>query len=343
MERVMSELIWYFNNKVNLEVHLVLYGITREIFYSLPDSIIIHKPTFTFKNQLRFYYSIRTMFFVRKAVKSIKPKSILSFGEYWNSFCILALLGLSYPIYVSDRSQPDKSLGKFHDSLRHCLYPKAKGLILQTIKARDIYLSANNHSNIAIIGNPIRQLNNTNSITRQKIVVMVGRLIKSKNQDLLIEIFSHLNKPDWRLMIVGYDHMKQENMQRLKDLAIKLNVDKQVIFTGKHDNMEEIYFGSSIFAFTSSSEGFPNVIGEAMSASLPVVAFDCMAGPAEMISDGVNGYLVPLFDTNTFQEKLLNLMNDEGLRIRMGNNAKKSIMRFSSEIICESFFRFITA
>ena len=60
MERVMTELAWHFTTKRDLEVHLVLYGITREIFYSIPGNIIIHKPTFLFKNRFRFYYTIKT-------------------------------------------------------------------------------------------------------------------------------------------------------------------------------------------------------------------------------------------------------------------------------------------
>ena len=108
---------------------------------------------------------------------------------------------------------------------------------------------------------------------------MVGRLIKTKHQDKLIEMFAKVSLPDWKLIIVGYDHLKQHNMERLKELAKNLDIEQRVVFTGKQDNIDEIYSKSSIFAFTSSSEGFPNVIGEAMAAGLPVIAFDCVAGP----------------------------------------------------------------
>jgi len=342
MERVMSELAHYFAAREEVEVHLVLYGISREIFYPVPDNILVSVPRFRFNNRWRLWYTVKTMFFLRATIKKIKPDSILSFGEYWNNFVLLSLLGLKYPVFVSDRSQPDKSLGWFHDTLRHLIYPTARGIICQTERAKEIFLSRKKHSNIAVIGNPIKDLKPISETTqREKNVLMVGRLIKSKHQDKLIEMFAKVGLPDWKLIIVGYDHLKQHNMIRLKELAIKLGIEQRVIFLGKQENVEEIYYKSSIFAFTSSSEGFPNAIGEAMSAGLPVVAFDCVAGPSEMITDGHNGFLIPLFDFRQFEERLAALMNDESLRAKLGSNAKESIKKYSSETICKAFYKFV--
>jgi len=222
------------------------------------------------------------------------------------------------------------------------IYPTARGIICQTERAKEIFLTRNKHSNIAVIGNPIKDLKPISETTqREKNVLMVGRLIKSKHQDKLIEMFAKVSLPDWKLIIVGYDHLKQHNMLRLKELAINLGIDHRVVFMGKQENVEEIYLESSIFAFTSSSEGFPNAIGEAMSAGLPVVAFDCVAGPSEMITDGHNGFLIPLFDFRQFEERLAALMNDESLRAKLGSNAKESIKKYSSETICKAFYKFV--
>ena len=86
MERVMSELSWHFSKKKEVELHLVLYGIKQEIFYTLPDNVIIHKPTFRFKNSFRLIYTLKTLGYLRKTISRIRPDSVLSFGEYWNSF-----------------------------------------------------------------------------------------------------------------------------------------------------------------------------------------------------------------------------------------------------------------
>ena len=141
MERVMSEIINYISSKKEYNVHLVLYGIKRELFYSISDDIIIHKPEFEFDNSKRFYSTVKTVYFLRKTIKKINPISVLSFGERWNNIVLLSLIGVSVPVYVSDRSQPNKSLGFKDDLLRKLLYPRAKGVIVQTQKALDIFQS----------------------------------------------------------------------------------------------------------------------------------------------------------------------------------------------------------
>ena len=343
MERVMSELSQYMCNQSFVEVHLVMYGINPELFYSVPSNLIIHQPDWKFKNSKRIWHTIKRLFYLRKTIKKINPTTVLSFGEYWNSFVLLALFRLKYPLFVSDRCQPDKSLGRLHDFLRNWLYPKATGVIAQTNVAKDIYVKQFNHSNIKVIGNPIRQIVSVSKtiIEKENIVLSIGRLINTKHFDLLIDIFLRIAMPDWKLVIVGGDALKQNNLKKLTEKIKSLNADDKIILTGNISNVEEWYFKSKIFAFTSSSEGFPNVLGEAMSAGMPVIAFDCVAGPADMIDDGANGYLIELFDTFSFENKLKKLMNDESLRIEFGKKARQKISNFSVEVIGKSFYETI--
>lgn len=342
MERVMAELIWYFSKR-EIGVDLILFGIKRDVFYEIPHSVNIYRPSFTFNNKYRFVYTLRTMLFLRSQIKQINPPVILSFGELWNNMVLLSTYGLITPIYVSDRAQPDKSLGRLHDYLRSWLYPKAKGIILQSEKAKHNFTNyiTGKNPNIKVIGNPIREIQPKAGLKRKKTVLMVARLIRSKHQDRLIRIFATIDKPDWQLVLVGYDHLKQNNMEPLKTLAKSLGVADRVVFAGKQDDIDHFLLTSSIFAFTSSSEGFPNAIGEAMSAGLPVVAYDCIAGPSEMIQDGYSGFLIPLFDDESFRQKLVLLMENEGLRKSIGDKAKDTIKQFAVEQIGEKFFKFI--
>jgi glycosyltransferase involved in cell wall biosynthesis len=341
MERVVSELIQNFSKKQNTEIHLVLYGIKRDIFYSLPPNIYVHKPDFEFNNNFRILSTFRTILFLRKIVTEINPSAILSFGERWNSFVLIALKGKSYPIFVSDRCQPNKSLGKLHDFLRIKLYQNVKGIIAQTEIAKSIYLKQFNHQNIKVIGNPIRQISNPQNIQKENIVLTVGRLINSKHHDDLIRIFVKLNMPNWKLIIVGDNALKQNNKERLKNLVENLKAEHQVILAGNQIDVDSYYLKSKIFAFTSSSEGFPNVIGEAQSAGLPVVAFDCIAGPSDLIENEKNGFLIPLFDYPLFEEKLRLLMENASLIDSMGIEAKKSVKKYEAQLISEKFYQFI--
>lgn len=342
MERVMSELAAHFCQKPESDVHLVLYGINREIFYTLPENLTVHRPPFAFDNNKRLLSTLKTLWFVRQTVRRLNPDSVLSFGEYWNNFVLLALYGLRYPVYVSDRCQPDKSLGRVQDRLRKMLYPKAAGVIAQTIHAKRIYESMYRQPNITVIGNPIRSIAPQATVEREKIVLSVGRLIATKHHDELIRLFVRVRRPDWKLIIVGDDAIKQQNKRRLQALIEELGATDCVELAGKRNDVENFYLRSSIFAFTSSSEGFPNVIGEAQSAGLPVVAFDCIAGPSDMIQDGQNGFLVPLFNYELFAERLAALMDDAALRQRMGQAAQQSIRQFSADAIGEKFYALLT-
>ena len=342
MERVMSELASYFCTNPEIEVHLLLYGIKPEIFYHLHERIILHKPHFVFNNNRRIWYSIKTMIFLRKKVNSLKPDTVLSFGEYWNSFVLIALYGLKFRVFVSDRCQPDKSLGGLHNFLRRYLYPRAAGVIIQTEKAREIYQRMIPGTKLTVIGNPIRSIGIHNDIPKENIILSVGRLIRSKHHDELIRLFVAMREPGWKLIIIGDDAIKQQNKANLQALIKELKAEDKVVLTGSVSDVDSYYKKSKIFAFTSSSEGFPNVIGEAMSAGIPVIAFDCVAGPAEIITDGYDGILVPLYDYNLYSLKLKELMNNTDKQKILGINAITSIKKFDAFSIGEKYLQLIT-
>ena len=254
---------------------------------------------------------------------------------------MLALYGLKFPIFISDRCRPNKSFGKLHDTLRKWLYPQAAGVIAQTKKAKEIYATQFKNDNVVVIGNPVRQIESRQA-ERENIVVSVGRLIDTKNYDQLIEIFSKIDVAGWKLVIVGGDALKQKNSMKLQQQINDLGLQDKIILAGTQKDVESYLMKSKIFAFTSCSEGFPNVIGEAMSAGLPVVAYDCIAGPSDMILDGENGFLIPLFDKEMFVGKLKDLMENNDKISSMGTNAKKSMERFSTDKVCEAYYRVLT-
>lgn len=342
MERVMTEIAWNFSRRNDIELHLLMFGKDRNIFYDIPQNIIIHKPSFQYTNGQRVWFTLRTILYIRKELRQLRPDRILSFGNYWNSLVLLSTIGMRLKIYVSDRSKPDKDMGKLQNWLRRKLYPKASGIVAQTHKALEISQRMALNDNIVVIGNPIRSIDLGNNRQREKIILSVGRLINTKHYDRLINIFAEIDNPDWKLYIVGGDALRLHNSEKYKRQIADLHLEQKVVMTGMQKDVEQYYHSASIFVFPSSSEGFPNVIGEAMSAGLPVVSYDCIAGPSDMIEDGKNGFLVPVFDDDTMKERLLYLMENESERNAMGDYARESIKKFSSETICQKFFDFIT-
>lgn len=341
MERVMSEVVNYITTKTHTDCHLILYGKSREIFYEISRDIKIYRPSFEFDDNKRQWMTVKTMKFIRSTIRDIRPDSVLSFGQMWNSLVLLSLIGIKVPIYISDRSSPNISHGVFHNYLRKVLYARSAGVIAQTYKAKELFKNQFYNKNVTVIGNPIRQIKETNSIKRERVILSVGRLISSKNFDRLIDIFHRVGNKDWKLIIIGGDSNKQNINIKLKQQINRLNLNDQVVLAGTQKDVDEYLLHASIFAFTSSSEGFPNVIGEAMSAGLPVVAYDCIAGPSDMIKNGKNGFLIPLFDDQAFIESLQYLINNQEKRVEMGIAARESIKKFSIEKICKKYYNFI--
>src|SRR5690606_17709324 len=134
------------------------------------------------------------IWFLRKTISTINPDAILSFGELWNNLVLLAGWGKNWPTYISDRCQPNKRLGVIHEILRKWLYPHAYGIIAQTTQAKQEYQKKNLNNTIEVIGNPIHPVNPVvNYDKREKIVLCVGRLIKSKHHSELVNLFAEID------------------------------------------------------------------------------------------------------------------------------------------------------
>lgn len=335
----MSLIISHIAQKSDVETHLVLIGLKRELIQTVPESTIIHKPDWAFDNSKRTLCTLKTITFIRSTIKNINPDSILSFGEMWNNLVLLALRGCNYPVYVSDRSRPNKDLGRYQNYLRDKLYPKASGFIAQTKKGKDVAVQRKWNDNITIIGNPVPVIEG--KAERKPYILNVGRFIKTKNIDQLLEIFSSVSEDpkykQWRLKIVGGDAHTLNITEKIKLQAQQLGITEKVDFEGEQNEVVPYYLEGEIFAFTSTSEGFPNALAEAMAAGLAVIAYDCIAGPSDLIDDGINGFLIPEGDEQLYTEKLEILMHDSSLREQFGIAAKEKVKQFEAEKIAKKF------
>lgn len=312
MERVMSELGNYWA-KIGWEV-TVIFLVNHKPFFEIDRNVhgvimpqFFYKPNFASK----FLYSIRIILYLRRNVKRINPDSLLSFGEGYNSIVLLSTLGLNYNVFVSDRSSPDHQLGFFKQKLMKYLYPTAAGVISQTKTAKIKIQSKAALKNVHIIPNPVKIIPRAN-LKKENIILNVGRLVKEKNQLQLIQIFSKVCYGDWRLIIVGDGPLRL----RLENEIKKLDLEEKVILAGAQYDLSVYFSKSKIFAMTSISEGYPNALCEAMAFPLPVISFNCIAGPADIINDGVNGFLIEPERQMDFEYKLSSLMRDENLRTR---------------------------
>ncbi|WP_432152680.1 glycosyltransferase family 4 protein [Streptomyces sp. bgisy029] len=177
-----------------------------------------------------------------------------------------------------------------------------------------------------------------------KWVVAAGRLHRVKRYDLLVRAFAQVAavRPDWRLRIYGGADASGDERATLRALIDQLDLHNHVFLMGSVNPMEAEWPKGSIAAVASDRESFGMTIVEAMRGGLPVVATDCPHGPAEIIEDGVDGRLVPVGDTDAITAALLQLIEDDDLRHRMGGAALAASERFAPERIAERHERLYT-
>ena len=336
-ERVMSVLA----NQMILNNHVEIILLTKdEIFYNLNDKIKIHQLDFENKGKIQKIISeIKTFIQLRKIIKKNKPNVVLSFLTKYNIFVLLATSFLNVKVFVSDRCNPRRNVGFIQNFLRNNLYKKADGIIAQTQLAKEILSKNTGNKNIKIIHNPISNITAFPYLEREKIILNIGRLIRVKGQEKLIESFIQLNRKDWKLIILGDGPQKNNLEQKIKEL----NAENNVILMGAVKNIEEYLAKSSIFVFSSLSEGFPNALAEAMISGLPCISFDCEAGPSEIIENNVNGILVEVNNYTLLKDKIELLMDNLELRNKLASNAPLIREKLNEIYITNEYLNFFNS
>lgn len=169
----------------------------------------------------------------------------------------------------------------------------------------------------------------------EKTVLMVcGRLIRLKGFDLVIQAMALVQeKYDCELWILG-EGPEEEN---LRDLADRLTILDDVKFMGFKDSPMDFMKAADIFILSSYYEGFGNVIVEAMAAGTPVIATDCPYGPGEIISDGVDGIIVPVGDHKSMAKAIAQLIENRSLRNELSANGLKRSGHFTGEVISSHY------
>ena len=170
----------------------------------------------------------------------------------------------------------------------------------------------------------------TYSDCETKSVIFVGRFSTQKGIPDLLKIWKlvYQRHPDWQLhMYAGYGDEDEKLKSYIEEMG------KGVVLHEPTSDIFSKYKESSMLLLTSIFEPFGLVMPEAMSCGLPVVAFDCPYGPADIITDGEDGFLIKNRDIHAFADKVCQLIENPQLRTEMGQRAIASSQRFSPEKI----------
>jgi glycosyltransferase involved in cell wall biosynthesis len=161
-------------------------------------------------------------------------------------------------------------------------------------------------------------------------------LVKQKGFSHLIDAFVLLRKViPAHLWIIGEGELRQE----LEAKVACLGLGNCVRLLGFQSNPYKFMAAADVFALSSLWEGFGNVIVEAMACGVPVVASDCLHGPAEIITNGVNGLLVPPSDDQALSRAMLRVLTDQALRERLSANGRARAEDFQARTIASAYER----
>lgn len=317
-ERVIANLVNAFIEEGD-DINLIIF---KDIIkYSIDERVKVHVIS---EKRHGISYVVGSAAKLRRRLKSIKPDVVVSFLTEINVISILACMGTPYKLIVSERNDPyNIPRNKAYRILRKVLYPFSDAFVFQTKQAQK-YFCKNIQKRSCIIHNPICGIDEVPAPCAEQVfeIVSVGRLEPQKNFELLIDGFCDFHKKhnDSTLTIYGEGSMRKKLEEKVKSLSL----EQSIFLPGNQEKIVSKIAGKSLFVLSSDFEGMSNALMEAMAVGLPCIATDCpIGGSKELIFDHVNGILIPVRNVEKLTEAMEELYENQILREKLGNEARK--------------------
>ena len=270
-------------------------------------------------------------------LKDIKPDIVITVGtseKYFitrfkgGSACIREVHSIKYYRRLHARSFVQRTIAWMGDLLDFKFTIRRYDRVVVLTKS-DLERNWSECKNAISIPNPVIPIASGTSSLSNKRIVTAGRLVPIKGFSSLIRSFKIVISrfPEWQLDIWGEGPCRSS----LEEEIDRCGLSGRVHMRGPSNDIQKEMVSDSIFVCTSQFEGFGLTIVEAMSCGLPVVSYDCDFGPGEIIEDGKDGFLVPVGDEDTLAERICSLIEDEGLRKRVGVAALEKSKKYNIE------------
>ena len=333
-ERVISVLSKKFC-KMGLDVS-ILYYYDFEIFYDIHPDVKL----FCVEKSTDSHNKIKNLLWIRKFFKQ-NADVVISFMASLNIFAILAHMGLKTPIIVADRSDPYIVPSNFLvRKTRDFLYRFADRIVLQTERNLN-YFSKKIKAKGSVIFNPTdigEYKGKALKTPKSKKIVSVGRLIPSKNYEMLIYAFSKLTDayPEYTLTIYG----DGQSHNKLNSLVAELGLNEKVFLPGNEKNVFEKTKDAELFVLPSNIEGMPNALIEAMCLGLPVISTN-VSGAADFIKNGKNGLIIDCNDLSQLVLAMEKMLKDEEFRTNCAEQAINIIKLVDTDVIVDKWLDLI--
>ena len=213
-----------------------------------------------------------------------------------------------------------------------CKVKKLAALVLLTQHDADSWKGL---TQTVVIPNSLPFYPQQGSSCDNKQVIFVGRLNEQKGLEYLVDTWTKVNKnhPDWVLHMYGEGEQKHMLLQMIKEAGL----ERTIIVHQPTPMILDKYLESSAFLLTSRFEGLPMVLIEALACGLPVVSFDCPWGPADIIRDGEDGFLVEYLNTDMASQRVCQLIENVQLRKNMSAKARINVQRFNRDVVMKQW------
>lgn len=313
-QRVISILTQQYA-EAGFPVEIVLYYDSAPFFDIHPDVRITYVQRETQSKNLLKNIAWLRHYFIRNA------DLVVSFLAQFNMIALAAAFGTKIPVIVADRNDPRHMPKQAPVRLaRNQMYHLANAVVVQTQHNKN-YFSQKLQKKCRIIYNPVDLQDQKGMALRtekKRRIVSAARLMKQKNQLMLIESFAQIHKdfPDYALTIYGEGPFRDTLEARIAEL----NLTDSVFLPGKVQNVFDCIADADLFVLSSDFEGMPNALIEAMCLGLPVISTK-VSGATDLIEHGHNGMLTEVGDTNQLTECMRQMLADPQLRLRCAGNA----------------------
>lgn len=231
-------------------------------------------------------------------------------------------------------------------------YAKRYADVVVTLTNKDkmLYMAdGKSKTRIQPISNFLNASSDQVSTLNNKIVIGVGQFLRQKGFDILVDVWKIIKEnkisEGWILKLAGG---KGDRKERMKQFIEEQKLSDSIFLEEARPDISDLYLESSIFVLSSRHEGLPLVLLEAENFGVPTVAFEINTGPSDIITNGENGFLIPIEDKDTnanrsekeklaMSDAILKLMENEELRKTMGAKAKINSKRFEKSIIIKQW------
>ncbi|MFT4803187.1 MAG: glycosyltransferase involved in cell wall biosynthesis [Mariniflexile sp.] len=341
LERVLAVKASYLAENYNYEVSiLTLNSEGEDLFYDFSPKITFYDIKAS-GNPISYFLSYWKG--IKKVLKYVKPDVISVCDDGLKGILFPLIFGKKIPViyerHVSKQIQNKSDNSSFKEVLKSKIVFYFMNYGGKRFNKFVVLTKGNlkewNLTNLMVISNPLPFNTDEKSSLMNKKILAVGKQSFQKGYDRLLESWEivYRKHPDWKLEVYG----NPKQSLGLEKKAKELGISKAVSFYPPVKDIQEKYKDSSIYLMSSRFEGFGMVLIEAMSFGLPCISFDCPYGPADIISDGEDGFLIENDNIEDFGRAIIKLIENEPMRKIMGVNAKENIQRFYPEIIVKQW------